>query len=88
MSFSRNFQHTPKGTYPRPESPTVYVPELFSFGGERGCPGYAKQGYVGVLGSLRSLRHRQDKVKSETSQLAAGIPVGRGQEIRPYIRDY
>ena len=88
MSFPRNFQHTPKGTYPRPESPTVYVSEVFSFGGERGCLGYAKQGYVGVLGSLRSLRHCQDKVKSDTSQLAAGIPVGGGQEIWPYIRNY
>ena len=44
----RNFQHIPKGTYPRPSTNTLWfgIPE--SFGGERGW-GYAKQGYVGIL---------------------------------------
>ena len=44
----RTFQQTPKGAYPKPPGPTVYVSEFLQFGGERGCLGYAKQGYVGV----------------------------------------
>ena len=40
QQYLRIFQHTP-GTYPRPESPTVYESEFFLFGGERECLGYA-----------------------------------------------
>ena len=47
-NFLRTFQQTPKGAYPRPPFQTVYDSEFLSFGGERGCLGYAKQGYVGV----------------------------------------
>ena len=43
----RTFQQTP-GAYPKPPGPTVYVSEFLSFGGERGCLGYAKQGYLGI----------------------------------------
>ena len=37
----RIFQHTPKGTYPKPEKPTVYDSEFVPFGGSQGCLGYA-----------------------------------------------
>ena len=45
--YLRTFQQTPVSHTPNPQ-PTVYVSEFLSFGGERGCLGYAKQGYVGA----------------------------------------
>ena len=46
VHISKTLPTDPWSMGPNPQ-PTVYGSEFLSFGGERGCLGYAKQGYVG-----------------------------------------